>query len=247
MQWAGQGRPKAATALAYDDVLLGSAKHGGIVVLSDALVRAPAAEPLVQADLIAASAQFADRALLDPGAGAVLDVSPASLTNGAPSFSSSGADAAAVEADLKLLARSLQDNGILFRSPYFVMLPRTALHLATLRATDGTRIFPDVGVKGGFIWGITVLVTANLPTATDSAAASIVVLVDAAEILLADGGIEIDISRNASLQMVDDPATGAQTLVSLWQTNCVGLRVERWQNWVPRHAGMAAVLTDVAF
>ena len=56
-----------------------------------------------------------------------------------------------------------------------------------------------------------------------------------AEILLADdGGVTIDVSREASLQMDNAPTAGAQSLVSLWQNNMVALRAERFINWKRR-------------
>lgn len=49
-----------------------------------------------------------------------------------------------------------------------------------------------------------------------------------------DGGIEIDISRQASVQMDDAPVSppiAASVLPSLWQTNMAGVRAERRVNW----------------
>ena len=51
---------------------------------------------------------------------------------------------------------------------------------------------------------------------------------------VADDGIEIDISSDASLQMdsaPDAPPTASTVLVSLCQLNLRGFRVERFVNW----------------
>ena len=102
------------------------------------------------------------------------------------------APAAQVEADLKLLVGSLNDSGALFQNPYFIMRPRTALHLATLRDSNGVRTFPNVTVAGGDVLGIPVIVSANVPIDVGTGDATVIVLVDAAEILLAEGGIEAE-------------------------------------------------------
>jgi len=246
--WIGEGLAKPIGELAFDGVTLEHAKVGGIVVFSGELMRFsdPACVGLVQADLTAAISQFSDQQLLDPNSAGTPGISPASITFGAPSFASTGSGAAQVEADFKLLVASLNGAGILFRNPYFVMLPRTALHLATLRI-DGDRVFPNVSIAGGNIWGVPVLTSANMPVDPSTGDASYVVLVDAAEIMLAEGGIEIDTSKNASLQMRTDPQTGAQQLVNLWQSGLVGARVERLIRWQLRRPGAVATLTGVTY
>lgn len=249
--WVGQKRPSPVGELEFEESTLSHSKVGGIVVITDQLAASsdPAAESIIQTDLIAATAQFMDEQLLDPTVAEISDTSPASITFGAPAFVSSGSDMDSVEADLKLLVASLNDAGIRFIAPYFVMRPSTALHLATLRdvAAGGARLFPGMGVKGGEIWGIPVLVSANVPVEADTSYASCIVLVDAAEMLLADGGIDLDASKQASLQMKTDPDTGAQRLVSLWQSNCVGARITRFVRWKMRRAGAVAVLTGVTY
>jgi hypothetical protein len=49
-----------------------------------------------------------------------------------------------------------------------------------------------------------------------------------------DGGVTIDASREASVQMDSAPASppdATTVMVSLWQNNLVGLRAERFVNW----------------
>ena len=56
-------------------------------------------------------------------------------------------------------------------------------------------------------------------------------------VLLADDGqMMIDMSTEASLQMNDAPSAGAQSLVSLWQTGGVGVKLDRWINWSKRRS-----------
>jgi hypothetical protein len=65
-----------------------------------------------------------------------------------------------------------------------------------------------------------------------------------------DGGVTIDASREASLQMDSapmSPADATTVYVSLWQTNCVGLRAERFVNWLRANANAVKYLTAVAW
>ena len=77
----------------------------------------------------------------------------------------------------------------------------------------------------------------------------IVALVNASDIYLGDeGGIDLSMSTEASLQMdnaPDNPTTASTVLVSLWQRNLVGFRAERAINWAPRRASAAAYLSGV--
>ena len=79
-------------------------------------------------------------------------------------------------------------------------------------------------------------------------------LVNASDIFLADdGGVSVDMSREASLQMdsaptTQDALTGTGTsLVSLWQTNAVGFRAERTINWAAWRDSAVAYLTGVSW
>ena len=79
------------------------------------------------------------------------------------------------------------------------------------------------------------------------------VILNANDIYFADeGGIAVDMSREASLEMDNAPSHDSTTptessLVSLWQTNSVGFRAERTLNWARRRAEAVQVLRDVAW
>jgi hypothetical protein len=65
-----------------------------------------------------------------------------------------------------------------------------------------------------------------------------------------DGGVTIDASREASLQMDSAPASPADATtvyVSLWQTNTVGLRAERFVTWKRANANAVKYLTAAAY
>ena len=74
----------------------------------------------------------------------------------------------------------------------------------------------------------------GLPIYSSEAAGGTVVMLDPAGILYADGGVEIGLSGAASVQMSDtpdDPSTATTVNVSLFQTNCIAYRVERFLNF----------------
>ena len=62
----------------------------------------------------------------------------------------------------------------------------------------------------------------------------------------------VDVSREASLQMLDNPTNDtvtptATSMVSMWQTNSVAFRAERILNWKRRRASGVALLNEVAW
>ncbi|HAC01568.1 MAG TPA: phage major capsid protein [Brevundimonas sp.] len=226
--WAGEGKPIIVSKGEFDRHTFDRAKIAGIVVLTKELVRSsdPAAEAVVERDLAAGVVEFSDTQLLDPTIAEVPEVSPASITNGATEITSTGATAAQVEADLSAMVASLVTGGIAFEAPYWVMTPKTALALAQLRGAGGERIFPDVGPLGGTIWTIPVIVSAS--------AGAQITLLDAAEIMVADDGIEFVASEEGTLRMSSTPEDADAPLVSLWQNNLIGLKTTRYVRWKRR-------------
>ncbi len=91
----------------------------------------------------------------------------------------------------------------------------------------GTAALPRDEHHRGSIFGIPVIVSNNVGNR--------IILLHAPSVLYADeGGVQIDVSREASVQMdsaPDSPATATTVLVSLWQNNLVGLRAERMITW----------------
>jgi hypothetical protein len=62
-----------------------------------------------------------------------------------------------------------------------------------------------------------------------------------------DGNVNVDVSQEASLQMNSTPSAGAQTLVSLWQNNMIGIRAEREINWQKKRAQAVCYIDGVAY
>jgi HK97 family phage major capsid protein len=152
-----------------------------------------------------------------------------------------------VTSDLSSLLGQITTN---FTAIYLVMRRSTALWLCKLKSGDGSDAFPKLGVNGGEIWGVPVIVSDNVPVDTNSPSDRMIVAIDAAEVFLSDGGIELDASEQALLEMAtspDSPRTAATVLVSTWQQNLVATLVRRYIRWQRRRDGAVAILTGVPF
>ncbi|MNP14312.1 Phage capsid family protein [compost metagenome] len=242
VNWVGEGKPKPVSALAFDTTTLRFTKAAGIVVLTDELVRFsnPSAEALVQADLTASMAQFLDVAFVDPAIAEVAEVSPASITHGVTPIVASGTTADALKADVKRLFAAFLAANMTPAGAVWIMTPTMALTISMMNNALGQSEFPGIDMNGGTFMGLPVIVSESVPATPGSGspvtgAGQRLILAKASEILLADdGGVTIDVSREASLQMNSAPTSGATELVSLWQSNMVALRAERFINWKRR-------------
>lgn len=248
--WVGQGAPKPVSEMAFDSVSLGFSKISGIVVLTEELVRfsSPAAEGVVRSDLIETISKFQDEQFIDPAVAASPNVSPASPLNGVAAVTSTGATVAAVTTDVQTLMQKFVTANISLLGGVFVMNPRTALALSMLRTSQDIFAFPNITVNGGTFFGLPVITSNNVAIAGTTGNPTIIALLAPQEILFADdGAVNIDVSREASLQMDSAPAAGAQALVSLWQNNLVGLRAERFVNYLKRRAAAANYISGVTY
>ena len=242
VNWVGEGKPKPVSALAFDTTTLRFTKAAGIVVLTDELVRFsnPSAEALVQADLTASMAQFLDVAFVDPAIAEVAEVSPASITNGVTPIVASGSTADALKADVKRLFAAFLAANMTPAGAVWIMTPTMALTIGMMTNALGQPEFPGIDMNGGTFMGLPVIVSESVPANPGTGDPAVgagqrLILAKSSEILLADdGGVTIDVSREASLQMDSAPTVGATELVSLWQNNMVALRAERFINWKRR-------------
>lgn len=238
--WVGEAKPKPVTKLAFAAETLGISKAAGIIVLTEELVRLsnPSAEALVRADMVAGIAQFLDSQFIDPAVAAVAGVNPASITNGAPTAAATTSPLA----DILGLLNHFATNNIPVAGLTFIMSEANALALSFQMHHDGTPVFPDITITGGSFKGIRIV--------TSQVAGTNVIALQPSLILYADdGGVTIDASREASLQMDSAPTSppdATTVLVSLWQNNLVGLRVERFVNW-KRVGASVKYLTAAAY
>jgi HK97 family phage major capsid protein/HK97 family phage prohead protease len=235
--WVGEGAPKPVGNLQFLSATLGIAKSAGIIVISEELakVSSPSAESVIRNDMIKGMAQFLDTQFIDPTVAAVANVSPASITNASVSIGSAGTSADNARTDIKALIASFVTANQSVSDAVLIMSESNAFALSVALNPLGQPLYPGLTAKGGVILGITVI--------TSQVAGTTVALIAPNEILFADdGGVNIDVSREASVEMSTtptSPSTASTVLVSLWQQNLVGLRAERFINW--KRARLAAV------
>lgn len=223
--WTGEAKPKPVTKLAFASDSLSITKATGIIILTEELVRLsnPSAEQLARNDMINGIARFLDSQFIDPAVAAVAGVNPASITNGAPTAIAT----ADPVADVLTLIKYFATNNVPMEGLTFIMSQANALALSFRTNSDGSPQFPGLGINGGNFKGINFV--------TSQTAGGNVIGVQPSLILYADdGGVTIDASREASVQMDSapmSPADATTVYVSLWQQNMVGLRAERFINW----------------
>lgn len=244
--WVGEGQAKPLTSFDFSRTTLEPLKVANIAVASMEVVRdsSPAADAIIRDQLAAALRERLDIDFIDPTKVAVPGVSPASILNGVSGTPSSGNDAEAVRTDVSAVFGAFIAANNAPTAGVWIMGATTALSLSMMTNPLGQSEFPGISMSGGTFQGMPVIISENVPT-------GVVALVNTSDIYLGDeGGIDLSMSTEASLQMdnaPDNPTTATTVLVSLWQRNLVGFRAERSINWARRRASAVAYLTGVAW
>ncbi|WP_343347636.1 phage major capsid protein [Sphingomicrobium sp. XHP0239] len=259
--WVGEGKGKPVTKPDFTRTTLDPLKVAAITVATEEALRdsSPAAEGILRDDLAAAVAERLDRDFIDPAKAAVAGVSPASITNGVTFRVASGTDVDALRADVQAVFANFIAANNAPTSGVWIMNGITALAISMLRNPLGQKEYPDLNMGGGTFEGLPVIVSEYVPNDYDpddagaAEAGSLIALVNASDIYLGDdGGMAVDLSREASIEMADNPtqdSTGptAAQLVSMFQTNSVALRAERTINWAKRRATAVAAIASANY
>lgn len=239
--WVGEMKPKPVTAMAFSSVTLDWAKVAGITVLTMELIKlsSPKAEDVVRRSMVKDIAAFIDGQFVNPAVAAVAGVSPASITNGAPTAAATTNPLA----DILLLIQHFVNNNLPVAGVHFLMSPTNALALSFKTNADGSAVFPGITAEGGSYKGLKFI--------TSQTVGSLVIALQPEAILYADdGGVTIDASGEASLQMdsaPDSPVAATTVYVSMFQMNTVALRAERFINWKKSNANAVKYLTAAAY
>lgn len=254
--WVGQGQPVPMSKLGTTAITLGIAKAAGLVAIDDELVRSssPSAEMLVRNDLAKSIAQFLDQQFINPDIAAVANVSPASILNGVTAVPASGT----TSADLRLDVQTLIDNWLAINldpsQGVWVMPPTQALALSMMLNPLGQPLYPEINMLGGSLFGLPVVTSMSAKVVGSPVAGSIIALINAPEILLADDGeVTISTSSEASIQMLDNPtnestgATAPTAVVSMFQTNSLAIKAVRFINWSKKRALAAQFISGAAY
>lgn len=255
--WVGEGQHKPVTAGTYDDVYMGFTKLAAISVATDELLRFsnPSAERLIRDDLAAAVVAAMDSSFVQIANAGSTGVKPASITykfDGSATTLPAGTSSP--EADIAGLW-SIADSGNLdATSAVYITTPAIARKLAGLTNAVDNRRFPNVTPQGGSYQGVPVLVSNYVDANT-------FILAFASEIWLADDGtVTLDASREASIIMSSTPeadidAADASSTppvfppqsVSMFQSNSVALRAERYINWKPRRSNVVKIVSGASW
>lgn len=248
--WVGEGKPKPLTSFDFSRTTLDELKVAAIAVVTEELLRksSPSADGLLRDALAGAVRETIDVTFIDPAAAASAGVSPASITNGVTPITSTGSTADDIREDIRALMTTFVAANNPPTSAVFIMSAQTALAISLLRNPLGQTEFPGITMNGGTLEGIPVITSEYFAAVS---AGGYVALVNASDIYFGDeGGVTVDVSREASLQMLTNPTNDtvtptATTSVSMFQTNSVAFRAERILNWSKRRDSAVALLDEV--
>lgn len=238
--WTAEGAQKNVTDAGFSKARLEAHKIASITVATMEMVRDsdPSIDELLRDELARAVIEQMDSTFLDPASTAT-SFRPASLLNGiTETAAGGGTDADAVRADIALIMNKFIANKNQLGGAVFIMGSKLAYALAMM-FTLGNREFPNVEISGGKLAGIPVIVSDYVPD-------GVVALVYAPGILYADGEVELAMSTEASLKMVNVSSEQAE-LTSLWQHNLVAFRAEKRVTWLRGRNTFVEYLTGVAW
>ena len=245
--WVGQGKSKPVTKFDFNATTIPFTKIAAISVLTQELARFsdPSAEALVRDSLADTVIARIDNDLFDPDLAAVANVSPAGLLNGVSPVTVGAidySDPTSVRCAIAALWAPWDSTNLGARPAYYTT-PAVARMLAFAVDPLGNVAFPGMTPQGGSLMGVPVRVSQYLANNGGSGGAPFI-LVDESEIWLADdGSVTLDASEQASLQMDDAPTNSssatvtATSMVSMWQTNSIAMRAERYIWWGARRSG----------
>lgn len=256
--WVGQGAPAPVSKLSTGSDSLGIAKAAGLVVLDKELIMSssPSAELLVRNDLANTIAQFLDVNFIAPDYAAVANVNPASITNGVDPTAASGTAAANLRTDAQNLFANFDSNNLDGPEFVWVTTPKVARAMSMMVTSLGEPFYPTVTPFGGTFMGYPLIVSLSSMQvgSPSSGEGNLLVLVHAPSIAMADeGGLTIDASEEAAIQMLDNPTntstggTTATSMVSMFQTNSVALRATRFINWKKRRTFAVQYIKDANY
>jgi HK97 family phage prohead protease len=248
--WVGEGKAKPMTKPSWTRTELNPLKVATIAAATMEQLRdsSPSGEVLIRNSLAKSIIKRQDLSFIDPANAGSAGVSPASILNGIAGLSPSGSDADAVRADVGAIMGAFVTANNPLMSGVWVMSAQRALRLSLMVNALGQKEFPGITLRGGAFFELPVITSQYVDT-------DVVALVNAEDIYLGDeGGITIDMSTEASLEMMDNPTNDAiastpvaAELVSLWATNSVGFRAERTINWMRRRVSAVAWADNVTW
>ncbi|SPR99306.1 phage major capsid protein [Cupriavidus taiwanensis] len=225
--WTAEGQLIQTTSTAWEREFLNRLKLDCLAPLTDESVKGQGAdfESMISRDLVRAIAELEGSSFIDPANAGVANQKPASVTNGLTPVTGT--------ADPKIDVDNLIDG--------FAGDLETAVMVA--RPKDGIALqasgYINAGARGGDVAGIPLVTSTAVP-------AGVVALVDPAGILLADGGVTLDMSDQTTIHFGPD-SNDEYTVVSLFQENLVAVLAQRYLNWKTVRTGAVSYISGATW
>ena len=245
-----EGSPIPVRQAAFTSQTLTPKKMAVISVMTREITEhsTPQIEQLVRRIIVEDTAGAIDNVLLD--ATAADTTRPAGIRAGvAGQTPTAGGGIAAVVGDIKNLVGVLTNANSL-RRPVWIMHPAQALSLQLIQNAGGDFAFKDE-IQSGRLFGYPVITSTKVtPT--------MVIFMDAADFASVNGDDpRFDVSDQATVHMEDTTplaigTVGTPTVVaaptrSLWQTDCIGIRMILPMNWALLRTGTLSWVTGVTW
>lgn len=247
-QWVGEAGGKPVSSLTFTSATLRWAKAAGIIVITEELAKfsTPSAEVIIRDEMIQGLTRFFDTQFVGSGA-EVSNVSPAGILNGISATSTTGTTAATFRTDMNNMLNNFTANNQDPTKVVLIMSATQAIALSLMVTDLGVPLFPNISTSGGTILGLPVIVSEAVGT-------KIIALIPNQILIAEEGGIMLDVSREASVEMETTPAVGEQSplttvsnIKSFWQNNLVGFRVERFITWKVARSSAVEYITGNAY
>lgn len=244
--WVGEAKPAPLTSGVFDTVTMGYTKVGSISVLTKEQIRFSniAAETTIRDDLAAGVVGKMDSTFIGTAA-ASAGVSPAGLLNGVSAQASAGDTADDVRTDIANLYKLLSAANIDLDGVAFVTTGRLKKAIGLMRSSLGIAEFPGDTLDGQPFIG------------SNHVGGGDLIAISTRDILLADdGNVDIEMSDQASLEMLDGSleqdltsGTGSPTagMVSMFQTGGVAIKVSRFINWQKARSAAVQFVGDATY
>lgn len=247
--WVGESKAIPVTKADFMSVNLAPLKVAAIAVVSNELLRdsSPSAEQLVRDALVQASAQRIDQTFLSAAA-AVAGVSPAGILNGVTAALTAGPGVDGVIADVSALyAPFIAANNAMDLT--FVTTPSLGKSIGLLQNALGNFAFPGISANGGTLLGDPLVTGGNV------GAGDLILLKPSDIYKIGDRGVEVSVSREASIEQLDDPVgatdtpvgAAAATVTSMFQSDSTAFKVVRPCNFAKRRASAVAFVDAAAY
>ena len=138
-------------------------------------------------------------------------------------------------------------------SGWRVWIGTTAVAISMMQNALGQPEFSSMNPSGGTFLGYPAIVSQSALMTDSPSGGNLLIFLVPSEIMLADdGGVDIEVSGEASIQMSDTPNNDAtsgtgQSLVSMFQTDSVAIRAIRHVNWGKRRTGAVQFIDDTIY